>query len=136
MLGLLTTLLPACDCPLTANIRLPLLFLVNAYTCCKTNDYRAPLADSIILNGITFVIGDSFCIPLSKLSKNVYGKQPFLKVKDENGIEVFVENLIWEETLNVHGHIHSNPSPEGPYKCVCVEQTDFKPVALEDIRVG
>ena len=37
--------------------------------------------------------------------------------------------------LNVHGHIHSNPSPEGPYKCVCVEQTDFKPVALEDLRV-
>ena len=73
---------------------------VNAYTCCKTNDYRAPLADSIILNGITFVIGDSFCIPLSKLSKNVYGKQPFLKVKDENGIEVFVENLIWDKYKN------------------------------------
>ena len=33
---------------------------VNAYTCCKTNDYRAPLAESIILDGITFVIGDSF----------------------------------------------------------------------------
>ena len=35
--------------------------------------------------------------------------------------------------LNVHGHIHSNPSPEGPYKCVCVEQTDFKPVNLDEL---
>ena len=36
--------------------------------------------------------------------------------------------------LNVHGHIHSNPSPEGPYKCVCVEQTDFKPVHIEELK--
>lgn len=36
--------------------------------------------------------------------------------------------------LNVHGHIHSNPSPQGPYKCVCVEQTDYKPVNIEDLR--
>ncbi len=36
--------------------------------------------------------------------------------------------------LNVHGHIHSNPSPDGPYKCVCVEQTNYAPVNIEDIR--
>ena len=36
--------------------------------------------------------------------------------------------------LNVHGHIHSNPSPEGPYKCVCVEQTDYKPVNIDELR--
>lgn len=36
--------------------------------------------------------------------------------------------------LNVHGHTHSNKSPEGPYHCVCVEQTDFTPVNLEEIR--
>jgi calcineurin-like phosphoesterase family protein len=36
--------------------------------------------------------------------------------------------------LNVHGHIHSNPSPEGPYKCVSVEQTDYKPVNLDELR--
>ena len=38
-----------------------------------------------------------------------------------------------QHILNVHGHIHSNPSPEGPYKCVCVEQTDYKPVNVEDL---
>lgn len=44
-----------------------------------------------------------------------------------------VENLIWEETLNVHGHIHSNPSPDGPYRCVCVEQTKYTPINIEEL---
>jgi len=44
-----------------------------------------------------------------------------------------VEDLIWEETLNVHGHIHSNPSPDGPYKCVCVEQTNYTPINIEEL---
>ncbi len=35
---------------------------------------------------------------------------------------------------NVHGHIHQNPSPQGPYFCACVEQTGYKPVHIEDIR--
>ena len=35
--------------------------------------------------------------------------------------------------INIHGHIHTNESPEGPYKCVCVEQTNYTPVAIEDI---
>lgn len=38
--------------------------------------------------------------------------------------------------LNVHGHIHQNKSPEGPYKCVCVEQTNYTPVNLEELRDG
>ena len=37
--------------------------------------------------------------------------------------------------LNVHGHIHQNKSPEGPYRCVCVEQTEYTPVNIEDLRV-
>ena len=36
--------------------------------------------------------------------------------------------------LNVHGHIHQNKSPEGPYKCVCVEQTKYTPVNIEELR--
>ena len=35
--------------------------------------------------------------------------------------------------LNVHGHIHQNKSPEGPYHCVCVEHTNYHPVNLEDL---
>jgi calcineurin-like phosphoesterase family protein len=37
--------------------------------------------------------------------------------------------------INAHGHIHSNPSPEGPYKCVCVEQTNFAPINIDEVKV-
>ena len=39
-----------------------------------------------------------------------------------------------KEIINVHGHIHSNPSPEGPYKCVCVEQINYTPINIEELR--
>lgn len=35
--------------------------------------------------------------------------------------------------LNVHGHIHQNKSPQGPYHCVCVEHTNYTPVHIEDL---
>lgn len=35
--------------------------------------------------------------------------------------------------VNVHGHIHQNKSPIGPYKCVCVEQVNYTPINLEEI---
>lgn len=37
--------------------------------------------------------------------------------------------------LNVHGHIHQNPSPEGPYKNVSVEAIDYTPVNIEELRI-
>ncbi len=36
-------------------------------------------------------------------------------------------------TFNVHGHIHQNPSPSVRHLCVCVEQTDYKPVNIEEL---
>ena len=39
------------------------------------------------------------------------------------------------QMLNVHGHIHQNASPPGPYKCVCVEHTDYTPVNIEELRI-
>ena len=38
--------------------------------------------------------------------------------------------------INVHGHIHQNPSPEGPYKCVCVEQPhmNYTPINIEELK--
>lgn len=41
-----------------------------------------------------------------------------------------------KEPLNVHGHIHQNPSPTEKHKCVCVEQIDYTPIHIEDIRDG
>ena len=35
--------------------------------------------------------------------------------------------------FNVHGHIHTNPSPAGPFKCVCVEQINFTPINIEEL---
>ena len=51
------------------------------------------------------------------------------------------ESALWrgkehdKQMLNVHGHIHQNPSPEGPYRNVCVEQINYTPVNIEELRV-
>ena len=37
--------------------------------------------------------------------------------------------------VNVMGHIHQNSAPQGPYRCVCVEQTDYTPVHIEELRI-
>lgn len=31
------------------------------------------------------------------------------------------------QLINIHGHIHDNPSPKGPYRCACVEQINYTP---------
>lgn len=36
--------------------------------------------------------------------------------------------------VNVHGHIHENKSPEGPYFCVCVEHIDYRPMHLDEVK--
>lgn len=36
--------------------------------------------------------------------------------------------------INVHGHIHKNDSPPGPFVNVCVEKTNYFPVNLEELR--
>lgn len=40
-----------------------------------------------------------------------------------------------EMLLNVHGHIHQNPSPTEHHRCVCVEQIDFTPINIEELRI-
>lgn len=41
---------------------------------------------------------------------------------------------ILKDRINIHGHIHNQKSPDGPYKCLCVEHTDYKPVPIEEIK--
>lgn len=41
-----------------------------------------------------------------------------------------------DDILNVHGHIHTNACPSGPYKCVSVEQINYTPLNIEDIDIG
>lgn len=46
------------------------------------------------------------------------------------------ERIVVSGGLNIHGHIHEKPSPKGPYKCVCVEHTNYTPVNLEEVISG
>lgn len=39
------------------------------------------------------------------------------------------------QLLNIHGHIHENPSPPGPYRCVSVEHIDYTPINIEELRI-
>ena len=36
---------------------------------------------------------------------------------------------------NVHGHIHQNPPPSANHRCVSVEQINYTPINLEELRV-
>ena len=40
-----------------------------------------------------------------------------------------------EEAVNLHGHVHNNePLRHGPYVNMCVEHTEYRPLALEAVR--
>ena len=54
-----------------------------------------------------------------------------LRLKEKGG--VWPDDC--ESLLNVHGHIHQNPSPEGPYRNVSVEAVNYTPVNIEELRV-
>jgi calcineurin-like phosphoesterase family protein len=54
------------------------------------------------------------------------------------------ESALYRFGTNIHGHTHSNrvlipdtflrrQIPDVRYQCVCVEQTDFRPILLEDV---
>lgn len=35
---------------------------------------------------------------------------------------------------NAHGHTHERVSPPGPYVNLCVEQTNYAPIALDEVK--
>ena len=37
--------------------------------------------------------------------------------------------------LNIHGHIHQNPSPTEHHRCVCVEHINYTPINIEELRI-
>lgn len=41
---------------------------------------------------------------------------------------------IFKDCVNIHGHIHNNPSPKGPYRNVSVEAVDYTPINIEELR--
>ncbi len=60
-------------------------------------------------------------VPIHSESSRLYGSK---------GSNLLSEPM---QLKNVHGHIHENPSPEGNYRCVCVEQIDYTPIHVEDV---
>lgn len=41
----------------------------------------------------------------------------------------------WEgRCINVHGHIHRHKAPSKKHYCVCVEQTGYTPINMEELR--
>lgn len=45
------------------------------------------------------------------------------------------EGSIKEGWINVHGHIHDKPVPTMRHRNVCVEELDYRPINIEDLRV-
>jgi len=43
--------------------------------------------------------------------------------------------LEFRNLINVHGHIHQNVSPDGPYINVSVERTNYTPIAFEELKL-
>lgn len=39
-----------------------------------------------------------------------------------------------KKLLNIHGHIHEKSSPSEDYRCVCVEQINYTPINIEELR--
>ena len=39
-----------------------------------------------------------------------------------------------KKLLNVHGHIHEKPSPSVDHRCVFVEQINYTPINIEELR--
>lgn len=40
------------------------------------------------------------------------------------------------QAINIHGHIHQNPSPSPLHRCVSVEQINYTPIHIEEVRDG
>lgn len=52
---------------------------------------------------------------------------------DKSGLHKYNANEENSLYINVHGHIHQNLSPSENHRCVCVEWTDYKPIAIEEV---
>lgn len=42
------------------------------------------------------------------------------------------ESGLRDNMINIHGHIHHNPSPTDRHRCVCVEQINYTPVNIDE----
>jgi calcineurin-like phosphoesterase family protein len=50
-------------------------------------------------------------------------------------VPVHESALEFRNLVNIHGHIHQNTSPEGPYINVSAEAVNYTPVAFEELKI-
>lgn len=53
----------------------------------------------------------------------------------ESGYEEGDVATVQKTFVNVHGHIHQNDSPPGPYRNVSMEVINYTPINIEELRV-
>lgn len=56
--------------------------------------------------------------------------------KEQNILATHVplhETSLYNKGLNIHGHIHTQESPEGPYRNLCVEKINYTPIHMEEL---
>lgn len=74
--------------------------------------------------------------PYDQMLRKHFQKAGIWRVWKEEKL-IFSHVPIHESSLrgfvNVHGHIHQNESPPGPYVNVCVEKTDWGPVSIDTL---
>lgn len=91
-------------------------------------------------NNIRLILGnhdDPIPMVQNKLFKKIY----MWRIFREFGITlthvpIHESSFRHRTKLNVFGHIHQNKAPNGPYKCVCVEHTNYSPIHIEDVIQG
>ena len=83
---------------------------------------------------------------------DIYSTKEYMKYfEDIHGVRVLedmilshiplhVDSITKRFNTNVHGHLHTafvkdaNGLPDSRYHCVCVEQTDYRPLSVDEVR--
>lgn len=98
---------------------------------------KAPLELCARLNGH---------LRLVRGNHDIYDTKEYLKYFDEiwatrvfedmvlSHIPIHEQSLTQRYRVNVHGHLHHNKSYGHRYLNVCVEHTDYRPLAIEEVR--
>jgi len=85
------------------------------------------------------IVGNHDCIygkgnPLQKHFQKIYMWRIFREFGVVLSHVPIHEDSFRKVDLNVHGHTHEKGSPKGPYRSVCVEMIDYRPINIEEVR--
>lgn len=103
--------------------------------------YKKNDEDSLFkkLNGTKILILGNHDLGKDQLLLKYFKRIHAYRILKEHGImlshvPVHFDSINKKVKINVHGHTHDRGSPIGPYKSVCVELTNYKPIHLDEIK--